>query len=173
VRHPLPPVYTPQLESREPLLAVSEVVLGFPSKQLGRNPRWFVAAAFGFWSCACRWWLVPCRLPLAGLAAPAALVLPAGVPAGNPGAWGRMGLGPHGVRGCMGHGAVSGAAPGRMGPGTGIWHHGSRGPSKVQKTNNKLARGRKKKKARGRLLFAALALGQQPTGTAIKAPHPC
>jgi hypothetical protein len=30
----------------------------------------------------------------------------------------------------------------------------------------KLARGRKKKKARGRLLFAALALGQQPTGTA-------
>jgi hypothetical protein len=29
----------------------------------------------------------------------------------------------------------------------------------------------RKKKARGRLLFAALALGQQPTGTSIKAPH--
>jgi hypothetical protein len=52
------------------------------------------------------------------------------------------------------------AAPGRMEP--------VMGP--VQK---KIARGRKEKKARGRLLFAALALGQQPTGTAIKAPHPC
>jgi hypothetical protein len=45
---------------------------------------------------------------------------------------------------------VHGAAWGRMGP-HGAWHG-------ARPKNIKLARGRKKKKARGRLLFAALAL---------------
>jgi hypothetical protein len=39
--------------------------------------------------------------------------------------------------------------------------------------NMGLGMGPVQKKAHGRLLFAALALGQQPTGTAIKVPHPC
>jgi hypothetical protein len=62
---------------------------------------------------------------------------------------------------------VHGAAWGRAGPHRAAWGL-AWGPSKKMK----LAQGRKKKKARGRLLFAALELGQQPTGTAIKVPHP-
>jgi hypothetical protein len=46
------------------------------------------------------------------------------------------------------------------------WHGASMGP--VQK----ITRGGQGSGTRRRLLFAALALGQQPTGTAIKVPHP-
>jgi hypothetical protein len=81
-----------------------------------------------------------------------------GAACGHGAAWCRMG--PHGV------------AWGRMGSQWAAWPHGAAwglawGPFK---TNNP-----KQNQARHQLLFAALALalGQQPTGTAIKAPHPC
>jgi hypothetical protein len=57
----------------------------------------------------------------------------------------------------------NGAEWGRMGP--------DMGRVKKKKPGEGEGRKRRKKKARSRLLFAALALGQQPTGTAIKAPH--
>jgi hypothetical protein len=75
-------------------------------------------------------------------------------------AWHRMGLalgrmGPH-AWGMGAHMASMGPHRASMGP-----HGASMGP--VQKINRE-----RKKGARRRLLFAALALGQQPTGTAIK-----
>jgi hypothetical protein len=84
------------------------------------------------------------------------------VPAGNPGEWGRMG--PH--------------APGRTGP------HGAARPHRAawglvwvwgpsNNNNKKPARGSKKKKARGRLLFAALAcwrLGPTTTNNPLALP---
>jgi hypothetical protein len=63
---------------------------------------------------------------------------------------------------------VHGAAC-RMGPHGAAWGHmACMGP-----VPPKAIPGKKERKGAGRLLFAALALGQQPTGTAIKVPHPC
>jgi hypothetical protein len=106
--------------------------------------------------CSSQWGqLWCCLLPASWLAArfdAAGRWGPSGKPrCMGPRAWGRWGrMGPHR------------AAPGRMVPGM--------GPVQKIKINSP---GKKEKKARGRLLFAALALGQQPTGTAIKVPHPC
>jgi hypothetical protein len=70
----------------------------------------------------------------------------------------------------MGHwtAAQPGPAPGRMGPHGAAW--GRMGPHGARHgARPKSNPGKKDKKARSRLLFAALALlGQQPTGTAIK-----
>jgi hypothetical protein len=57
-----------------------------------------------------------------------------------------------------------------MGPNGAAWGL-TWGVSKKKRPGEGEGRKRRKKKARSRLLFAALALGQQPTGTAIKAPH--
>jgi hypothetical protein len=67
--------------------------------------------------------------------------------------WGRMGL--------------HGAAWGRMGPHRAAWGRMGLGIGLSKKKREK------KPGARHRLLFAALALGQQPTGTAIKVLRAC